>query len=54
MELAGFGINCLNNETSINMGFGLKTILGILAFIGCSIQIINIKKNKKKRLRNEE
>ena len=48
MGLAGFDISCPNIGSSVNVGLGIKTILGILAFIGGSIQITT-KIRKKKR-----
>ncbi|MCE7745099.1 MAG: hypothetical protein GPJ52_08210 [Candidatus Heimdallarchaeota archaeon] len=48
MGLAGYEVANFLIGTSINVGLGLSTIIGILAFIGGSIQII-IKTRKKKR-----
>jgi hypothetical protein len=36
------------------VGLGLKTILGILAFIGGSVQLVIGIKKRKKRFRNEK
>ena len=54
MKLAGFDVNWSNVGSSVNVGLGLETILGILAFIGGSIHLIIKTKRKKKRFRNEE
>ncbi len=41
MELAGFNIDSSNVGNSINVGLGLKTILGIIACMGGGIVIFN-------------
>jgi len=54
MGLAGYDVTNFLIGTSTNVGLGLNTILGILAFIGGSIQIITKIRKKKKGFRNEE